>query len=116
MRQAKLYRYTLPMDSGVILRDTKLTSREGWVVELIENGKHALGEIAPLPGFSQESLQEAGIQAQQYLESWVKEGHLDSDLDECFPFSGIWLIVRGNGSGYSLTDQWQLSGGAVMFG
>ncbi|MGF1778052.1 o-succinylbenzoate synthase [Vibrio nomapromontoriensis] len=85
MRQAKLYRYTLPMDSGVILRDTKLTSREGWVVELIESGKQALGEIAPLPGFSQESIQEAGTQAQQYLESWVKEDHPDFDLDECFP-------------------------------
>ncbi|MCL9776126.1 o-succinylbenzoate synthase [Vibrio methylphosphonaticus] len=85
MRQAKLYRYTLPMDSGVILRDTKLTAREGWVVELIENGKHALGEIAPLPGFSQESLQEAGNQAQHYLESWVKKGQLGSDLDEYCP-------------------------------
>lgn len=29
MRKAKIYRYCLPMDSGVILRDNKLTERKG---------------------------------------------------------------------------------------
>ncbi len=36
MRHATLYRYQLPMDSGVILRNEKLTQREGFIVELTE--------------------------------------------------------------------------------
>lgn len=74
MRHATLYRYQLPMDSGVILRNEKLTQREGFIVELTENGRTARGEIAPLPGFSRETLEDAGLQAQALLEQWVK-GH-----------------------------------------
>lgn len=83
MRQAKLYRYCLPMDSGVILREQKLTAREGWVVELSDNGRVALGEIAPLPGFSQESLEAAGVQAQAQLELWVH--NQPTDIESCYP-------------------------------
>ncbi len=72
MRSAKLYRYSLPMDSGVILRDEKLTVREGFVVELCENGKTGLGEIAPLKGFSFEGPNEAGALAKEHLELWVQ--------------------------------------------
>lgn len=71
MRTATLYRYCLPMDSGVILRDQKLSRRQGWIVELNENGHVGRGEAAPLPGFSQETLLEVGEQLQQQLESWL---------------------------------------------
>lgn len=74
MRNAKLYRYALPMDSGVILRENKLTERHGWIVEIEQDGKRGRGEIAPLPGFSLESLESAGQQAQSQLEAWVS-GH-----------------------------------------
>lgn len=85
MRQAKLYRYQLPMDSGVILRDKKLTERVGWIVELTEQDKKAYGEIAPLVGFSKETTEEAGIQAQQQLELWVK--------GQAFNFEGLYPSV-----------------------
>lgn len=83
MRHAKLYRYQLPMDSGVILRETKLTSRSGWIIELTADGRTALGEIAPLPGFSQETMQQAGIEAQEQLELW--SNGRDLELDKCVP-------------------------------
>ncbi|KFA95838.1 MULTISPECIES: o-succinylbenzoate synthase [Vibrio] len=83
MRQAKLYRYSLPMDSGVILREQKLTHRDGWIVELSEDGQTGLGEIAPLPGFSQETFEQAGIEAQSQLEQWVNGK--DIDLEVCVP-------------------------------
>ncbi|MGL6054839.1 MAG: o-succinylbenzoate synthase, partial [Vibrio metschnikovii] len=67
MRSAKLYQYQLPMDSGVILREQKLTQREGFIVELEQDGQVGRGEIAPLPGFSRESLQEAGALAKEQL-------------------------------------------------
>jgi O-succinylbenzoate synthase len=83
MRQAKLYRYRLPMDSGFVLRDNKLTEREGWIVELSENGRTGYGEIAPLPGFSVETVQQAGQQAQAQLELWVQGA--DFIYDELSP-------------------------------
>ncbi|WED22612.1 o-succinylbenzoate synthase [Vibrio sp. JC009] len=79
MRNAKLYRYLLPMDSGVILRDNKLEQRDGWILELTEDGKSAYGEVAPLPGFSLESADEAGEQLQQQLKLWVAGGSVDFD-------------------------------------
>ena len=83
MRSAKLYRYALPMDSGVILREEKLTVREGFVVELREDGKVGLGEIAPLKGFSVETPDEAGALAKEQLELWVQGQSLS--YDELFP-------------------------------
>lgn len=83
MRIARLYRYCLPMDSGVILREKKLSNREGWIVEIAEFGLVARGEIAPLPGFSQETLEQAGIEAQHQLELWVHNRELD--LSQCCP-------------------------------
>ncbi|MGY5579680.1 o-succinylbenzoate synthase [Vibrio cincinnatiensis] len=71
-RSAKLYQYRLPMDSGVILRDEKLTERVGFIVELHENGQIGRGEIAPLVGFSLESLDEAGALAKEQLALWVQ--------------------------------------------
>lgn len=83
MRQAKLYRYRLPMDSGFVLRDNKLTEREGWIVELTENGRTGYGEIAPLPGFSLETAEQAGQQAQAQLELWARGAEFS--YDEQYP-------------------------------
>lgn len=72
MKQAKLYRYTLPVETGVILRNRRLKQREGLIVQLQQGEKMGFGEIAPLPEFSQETLSEAENQAQQWLEKWLK--------------------------------------------
>jgi O-succinylbenzoate synthase len=83
MRNAKLYRYQLPMDSGVILRENKLLQRDGWIVELTRDGRTGYGEVAPLPGFSLESCAEAGQQLQAQLELWVAGKVIDHD--ELYP-------------------------------
>ncbi|MCW8328296.1 o-succinylbenzoate synthase [Photobacterium sp. SDRW27] len=77
MRSAKLYQYQLPMDSGVILRNQRLITREGWIVELRSGDAVGFGEIAPLPEFSQETAEQAGEQAQQLLDSWVQGDEWD---------------------------------------
>ncbi|WP_162063158.1 o-succinylbenzoate synthase [Vibrio taketomensis] len=77
MRTAKLYRYALPMDSGVILRDNRLKEREGFVVELGEDGRLGRGEIAPLPGFSTETLDEAYTQLIEQLAMWQRGAEID---------------------------------------
>ena len=47
MRSAKLYRYHYPWIAEVILREEKLTVREGFVVELREDGKVGSGKLRP---------------------------------------------------------------------
>ncbi|MDW6092497.1 o-succinylbenzoate synthase [Vibrio rhizosphaerae] len=80
MRSAKLYRYRLPMDSGVILRNEKLLEREGFIVELHEQNQVGRGEVAPLIGFSSESVTEAGIQLQEQLARWCRGEAIDDAL------------------------------------
>ncbi len=84
MRSAKLYRYRLPMDSGVILREERLHEREGFIVEVNQDGKVGRGEVAPLPTFSVESVEEAGIQLQEQLAIWAQGGET-IDYDQLYP-------------------------------
>lgn len=83
MRSAKLYRYELPMDSGVILREQRLKHREGFVVELLSDGETGRGEIAPLPGFSIETMDEVYLQLTEQLAKWQKGEELQ--LEELYP-------------------------------
>ncbi|OAN13584.1 o-succinylbenzoate synthase [Photobacterium jeanii] len=83
MRSVKLYRYQLPMDTGVILRTQRLVTREGWVVELRDGDAIGRGEIAPLPEFSHETLEQAGEQAQAWLANWQATG--EQDFGELYP-------------------------------
>jgi len=83
MRSAKLYRYELPMDSGVILREQRLKHREGFVIELGLDGEIGRGEVAPLPGFSVETMDEVYSQLIEQLELWQQGVALK--FDELFP-------------------------------
>lgn len=71
MRHATLYRYRLPLVAGAALRDRRLTCREGLLLRLCADGASGWGEIAPLPGFSLESLAEAEQAARQWLADWL---------------------------------------------
>ena len=62
-KQAKLFFYQLPFTCPVNFNGQKLSSREGLILQLRDNRDHlSFGEIAPLPGFSGESLQQATAQ------------------------------------------------------
>lgn len=83
MRSVKLYKYQLPMDSGVILRSQRLSEREGWIIELRNGDAVGRGEIAPLPEFSVESVEQAGKQLQELAQVWQESGLLE--LNNAFP-------------------------------
>ncbi|HBC7433490.1 o-succinylbenzoate synthase [Enterobacter bugandensis] len=68
MRRAQVYRWQIPMDAGVVLRERRLKTRDGFFVHLQQGEREGWGEISPLPGFSLESLDEA----QSALLTWVK--------------------------------------------
>ncbi|EOI3455221.1 o-succinylbenzoate synthase [Cronobacter turicensis] len=72
MRAAQLYRYQVPMDAGVVLRERRLKTRDGLLVRLRDNGREGWGDIAPLPGFSEETLDAALPAARDWLLAWQR--------------------------------------------
>lgn len=71
MREATLYRYNVPMDAGVVLRNQRLKTRDGLLLRLRDGEREGWGEIAPLPQFSVETLEEAFNTAQVPLQHWL---------------------------------------------
>ncbi len=74
MRRAQLFHYSIPLEAGVVLRDSRIKQREGLLVKLREAGREGWGEIAPLPGFSQETLDAAQREAADRLRCWARDG------------------------------------------
>lgn len=69
---AVLYRYRLPLTRTLILRNQPHIYREGLLLCLTsDSGQTGWGEIAPLPGHSRETLQEAQAQASGLLNRLV---------------------------------------------
>lgn len=56
---AHLYRYAIPFSSPIDFNGEVITTRKGLLLALQHQQTTAYGEIAPLPGFSQETLQQA---------------------------------------------------------
>ena len=77
-RNATLYRYSLPMDAGVVLRNQRLKTRDGLLIHLQQGEQEGWGEIAPLPEFSQETLAQAEQAALRWVQDW-QGGSLPSD-------------------------------------
>lgn len=63
VKQARLFYYQLPFLCPINFNGQKIGLREGLILQLQDNKKQlSFGEIAPLPGFSGESLQQASAQ------------------------------------------------------
>ncbi|WP_279022692.1 o-succinylbenzoate synthase [Gibbsiella quercinecans] len=74
IRSAALYRYQLPMEAGVVLRNQRLKTRDGLLLHLQQGEQQGWGEIAPLPGFSLETLAEAQSALLAWLPVWLRGG------------------------------------------
>lgn len=70
MRSAQVYRWQVPMDAGVVLREQRLKTRDGLFIHLQEDAHEGWGEISPLPGFSVESLDEATAAVCAWAQGW----------------------------------------------
>ena len=92
LRRFDLYLYSLPFSQPLTLKGVTLHHREGLLLRLIgDDGSEGWGEIAPLPGFSGESLDEAAAQVRslaghmldlEALDDWVEaEGDCSHELD-----------------------------------
>ncbi|AHG18728.1 O-succinylbenzoate synthase [Chania multitudinisentens RB-25] len=70
-RSAAIYRYRLPMEAGVVLRNQRLKTRDGLLIHLQQGEQQGWGEIAPLPEFSQETLEQAQQATLIGLQAWL---------------------------------------------
>lgn len=70
MRSVGLWRFQVPMDAGVVLRNQRLKTRDGLLVRLCDGEKEGWGEISPLPGFSAETVDDAQRLALEWLTAW----------------------------------------------
>lgn len=70
-RAAAIYRYSLPMEAGVVLRNQRLKTRDGLLIHLQQGEQQGWGEIAPLPEFSQETLEQARQATLNWVQAWV---------------------------------------------
>lgn len=89
-----LYRYKIPVDPKLILRDRFLKYREGLLVR-VACSRDGWGEIAPLPGFSKETLDEAQEQALSWLKYW-QDSSCEAPrvpLDGCYPSVAFGISV-----------------------
>lgn len=85
MREYHLYRYSIPVDSQVILRNRFLKKREGLLVQLKSENNEGWGEIAPLPEFSQETLEAAEKQTAFWLKQWQENNLQEQSLENLSP-------------------------------
>ena len=68
----RIYEYRLPLKQPLRLGDKSITEREGLLINITDNTGHAgWGEIAPLPGFSRESLRDAREQLRELRQAIV---------------------------------------------
>ncbi|OOF70765.1 o-succinylbenzoate synthase [Rodentibacter caecimuris] len=80
-----LYRYSIPVDSRLILRNRFLKVREGLLVQIKFNDKEGWGEISPLPEFSEETLETAQQQASRWLQQWQTVGTNNPSFGGLYP-------------------------------
>jgi O-succinylbenzoate synthase len=67
-----LYRYALPLTEPLALGDASLAEREGLLLRVrLEGGAVGWGDVAPLPGFSAETVEEAVAHARRLRTAWT---------------------------------------------
>ena len=71
--KADILRYRLPLKQPLWLKHTCLNKREGLILRLRIGNRWVYGDIAPLPGFSRESLADAEEQLQAFCRA-VNDG------------------------------------------
>ena len=86
---ALLYRYAIPFTEAITVKGHRLILREGIILALKTPGEGytAYGEIAPLPGLHQESLESA---EEQLVEVFSKH----EVIDHCILHDGLFPSVR----------------------
>ncbi len=97
MRRAQVWRWQIPMDAGVVLRDRRLKTRDGLFLCLRDGEREGWGEISPLPGFSQETREEAQAELLQWAQRWQQYGETDVPVLPSVAFGTSCALAELNG-------------------
>ncbi len=63
----QVYRYSIPLTTPIVIKKRKLASRQGLIIRFSDDHENSgWGEIAPLPGFSRESLEQCIREMQEF--------------------------------------------------
>ncbi|MEM6785638.1 MAG: o-succinylbenzoate synthase, partial [Bacteroidota bacterium] len=84
MPTLSVFRYRLPLVRPLPLRGHTVTVREGLLVRLKDGGYTGWGDVAPLPGFSAETIDEA-THALQALAGMTADDLVSAQHDEALP-------------------------------
>jgi o-succinylbenzoate synthase len=78
-RKFDIYEYTLPLKRPAVFSGRRLNARRGLLVRLEDrSGRAGWGEVAPLPGFSRETLRAALGELRRCRAAWLKGADLRS--------------------------------------
>ena len=87
--KAEIFRYRLPLVQAFVVAGNQVVERSGFAICLRgEDGKSGWGDIAPLPGFSQESHEDARENAEELLPKWAGV-ELPASLDALEPIENL---------------------------
>lgn len=117
-RSYKIYRYQIPMDSQVVLRNRFLKQRDGLLVKIQCGEKQGWGEIAPLPEFSQETIEQAQQQTIEWLKAWdqARSRNEKLSLEECYPSVAFGLSCALAEMQGQLTEQGNFKTAPLCYG
>lgn len=74
---ARLYRFSIGLDPALIMKHTTLNQRDGLILILEdENGYQGISEISPLPGFSEEAIDNVQMETTLHLEKLTSGAEL----------------------------------------
>ncbi len=97
------YRYVLPFVNPISVRGVKLSQREGLIIHCTsEQGIEGFGEAAPLPGLSEESLEDV-IEEVEMFESVLLDQDVPKNIEKFEGALTEWL------SAYSLSPSLQFA-------
>jgi O-succinylbenzoate synthase len=78
----QVFRYSLPLNAPILVKNHRLSSRQGLILKFTDTVNNTgFGEIAPLPGFSRESLEEVQREVQQ-VSNFFNDLEIDDSLLE----------------------------------
>ena len=78
----QFFRYSLPLNAPILVKNHRLSSRQGLILKFTDTVNNTgFGEIAPLPGFSRESLEEVQREVQQ-VSNFFNDLEIDDSLLE----------------------------------
>jgi O-succinylbenzoate synthase len=69
MRVSQVYRWQIPMDAGVVLRERRLKTRDGLFIHLQEGEREGWGKFSPA-GIQRETLEEAQAALLAWAQAW----------------------------------------------